>query len=309
MPEPKVSLTLTTAVVLALVRYLVVGPLFEKILGWPSKLNGATNEQYVMAQEAMAGATAMLHSMTLVPSLALVLLYSNDPVTGRPFWRSHPAATMEYTNHPRNPQLWWWNPVVNILLQFCTGYMIYDAICTFFYFKWVQLGESLTDSDVMFLGHHAATAIYMTSTRIVGAGHISAMICMFLGEFTNPFHNGHDIMARAEQLRSFSSKCCFGSSLSIFVKHLVTICFGLSYVAIRAVIAPAALVYVTYDLWKRGGASKIPLVLRLLWTLLIWGVVFGSIPWIEACYNMLLPYWAVVQGLLFRSRATLLNEL
>jgi hypothetical protein len=274
------------------------GYVFTQLLGFPSRqdvMNGkATKEEYIMTQEAVAGATAMIHSLTLVPSL-FVLLLTRHPrlasttttttTTTSPlisYWRSYPAATWE-TTASFGPI--WWNPTALALLQFCTGYMIYDAICSILYYKWIQHNTSLSASDLMFLGHHIATALYMSSTRYIGAGHISALICMFLGECTNPFHNGYDILHRAMQL-----SCCRDARIYQLLYHLDTICFCLLYIVIRAFLGPIILSYVTYDIWKHGTQCHIPLFWRILWSLLIWGVVFGSIPWITECYHMLLPF-------------------
>ena len=61
--------------------------------------------------------------------------------------------------------------------------MIYDALVQFIADRWVPgSGPVLSVADWMFLGHHAATSFYMTSARVVKAGHMSAMALMFFGE-------------------------------------------------------------------------------------------------------------------------------
>ena len=163
------------------------------------------------------------------------------------------------------------------MLQFCTGYMVYDAVFSLL----LPNNFVLQDDDVMFMGHHIVTALYMTSTRIVGAGHQSAMICMFLGEATNPFHNMFYFLQEAMKL-----DCCNGP-LAQMTEYVNTFLFASSYAVVRAVGAPLVLMFYTcYDLLANG-RKDIPLLLMILWCILIWGVALGSIPWIEECWTIL----------------------
>ena len=135
----------------------------------------------------------------------------------------------------------------------------------------------------MFLGHHIATSLYMTSTRIIGAGHMSAMMCMFLGEVTNPLHNSFYIAEFAQGL-----ECCNGE-LSQQLYYYIMMAFSMSYVLVRTFIGPLVCLHMTFNLWTRGRRdSGIPSWLLGIWTFLIWGVLVGSIPWIQDCYNMVL---------------------
>ena len=170
----------------------------------------------------------------------------------------------------------WWQESVHVLLQFCTGYMLYDAIFSML----LPNNFQIKDDDVMFMGHHIITVLYMTSTRIIGAGHQSAMICMFLGEATNPFHNMWYFLEHCMSL-----SCCNGP-LSQAAEYVNTFIFASSYFVIRSVVGPAFLLHTCYDLFAHG-RKDIPIVVIMAWCLLMWAVELGSIPWIQECWNIL----------------------
>ena len=115
-----------------------------------------------VARESVGSLAAIVHSLMLLPGLFVAL-------TSQPY---------QPTAHLSTSPLWW-QDLVTALLQFCTGYMIYDSIASFFMIKGFG---GLDGTDFLFLGHHLATTIYMTQCRYLSAGHISAMICMLLGE-------------------------------------------------------------------------------------------------------------------------------
>ena len=75
----------------------------------------------------------------------------------------------------------WWREFADALLQFCTGYMVYDSLVNSCWLRWDGERFQLSDDDYLFLAHHFMTSFYMTSTRIIQAGHMSAIICMLLG--------------------------------------------------------------------------------------------------------------------------------
>lgn len=146
-----ISFTLLIAAILYTIRLI-----FEKylvtVLEWPVGTEGT-----ILATGSFV---AILHSIHLVPGLAVALLT-------QPYRPSAHISTA--------PQ--WWQDLVNALLQMCTGYMIYDSFASFLLPK----GLDLSIEDLLFLGHHAATSIYMTQVRVLQAGQTSAMICMILG--------------------------------------------------------------------------------------------------------------------------------
>ena len=126
---------------------------------------------------------------------------------------------------------------------------------------------------------------------ITGAGHMSAMICMFLGEFTNPFHNGYYILQNA-----LSLECCRDIAWVRSLDTVNTLVFAALYVVIRSVIGPVTLLHTSYDLVARGRSNGIPLWIIVLWLTLIWGVIYGSIPWVQTTWEMLLTYFPEAGG-------------
>eukprot|EP00978_Attheya_sp_CCMP212_P027220 scaffold91019_cov49-Attheya_sp.AAC.3 len=151
----EVGFTIFGTIFLIAFRYAAVA--FLESYGW-----AANNTMTAMAAASVG---SILHSFILVPQLGVLLMT-------QPFV---PSARMNSA-----PQ--WWQESADSMLQLCTGYMFYDCLLSFVVDKWVPgVGIVYDDGDSMFVIHHIATVIYMTSTRIIGAGHQSAMICMFLG--------------------------------------------------------------------------------------------------------------------------------
>lgn len=121
--------------------------LLRKWSDWPMK------ESRIVA----GSITTIFHSSMLVPALAACLLSSH---------RYQPSGLLD--EHPK-----WWRDVTTALLQFCTGYMLYDAVVQFIADRWSPgAGFVFTSADYLFLGHHLATFMYMTSTRLIKAGHM-----------------------------------------------------------------------------------------------------------------------------------------
>ena len=108
---------------------------------------------------------------------------------------------------------------------------------------------------------------------------------MFLGECTNPLHNAFYMMEKALQL-----DCCNGPlAQQMFI--VIQIAFSIVYFIVRGPIAPAVFLPMTWDLWAHG-RKHIPVWIISLWSLLIWGVLFGSIPWTIECWDVLKKYAA-----------------
>jgi TLC domain len=251
-----VSLTIFSAMGLAIVRYLLEYGMVV-LFQWPQN-------SYV-TKNAAASAAAIVHSLQLVPSLYVCF----RTIGYNPSQKMADVSEM------------WWQTTANALLQFCTGYMIYDGLLNILWLK--SMFGNLTGEDYLFLGHHVATILYMTSTRVIGAGHQSAMVCMLLGECTNPLHNSFYIGLAAQTL-----PCCNGV-LSQFLFHWVEYLFAVMYVLARAIIAPWTFLHVTVNLWTIG-RRNIPISLLLMWCILIWGVLFGSVPWIQECWATMQKY-------------------
>jgi hypothetical protein len=177
----------------------------------------------------------------------------------------------------------WWQDSVTTLLQFCTGYMIYDALIQFGADKWVPgQGFVLSAGDWMFLGHHFATAFYMTSTRIAGAGHVSALLLMFAGEFTAPMMN----LRRIGRIVEGTQGCAIPLVTTLY--PYVNWVYALLYASFRIVVGPLLGVYISYDLiGTKEGRANVPLGLSIAWLTMCWGVIIGSIPWIKDAISIL----------------------
>jgi hypothetical protein len=141
-----ISFTLCSAALLYSVR-LAIRYVLVSLLEWPQDYEGT--------HEAPGSLAAVFHSLNLLPGLFVALATQPYEPTGH------------LSTAPR-----WWRDLVDALMQFCTGYMIYDSVASFLLVK----GLNLEGTDYMFLGHHIATAVYMTQCRVLQAGHTSAMI-------------------------------------------------------------------------------------------------------------------------------------
>jgi hypothetical protein len=181
----------------------------------------------------------------------------------------------------------WWKKFVDALLQFCTAYMLYDATINVLWLRWnpTLVKFDFSPDDVLFLAHHIVTSFYMISARVIGAGHQSAMICMLLGELTNPFSNLYLIGELAMKL-----DCCNGPTAQQ-LHYITKISFAIMYNLFRVVIAPPFFAHTTYSLLlTKKGRTNVPLPLNIFWNILIWGVCFGSASWIIMCNQIILDY-------------------
>merc|ERR1712071_5785 len=253
---PFSNISMTFSLVCSL--YLLVWRLcFRQILifiGWPDNL------KTIYACEDMS---AIVHSSSLCPVLFMLLM-------SQPY---RPSAAM--SSHPK-----WWQDGANAMIDLCIGYMIYDAFSSLIYRNYIitpgLFRIYISGGDWCFMGHHLATIIYMVSCRVLGAGQMSTMIAMFLGELTNPVQNMMLTMELAIDLGS----CCTGPWIQ-FLYPYVRFLYGLLYASIRMVIAPLFFLHISYDLlFTKQGKKNIPFGLGIVWVTLIWGVTVGAIPWI-----------------------------
>lgn len=242
-----ISLTLATIALLTSLK-LLMDQVLIGVFGWPS--------DNMVTKEASASLVAIFHSLNLVP--ALVAAFSSRAY--------NPSETADDSL---------WQQAVIALLQFCTGYMVYDGILNIIILKYPQ---GLSGSDYMFLGHHIATTLYMTSTRMVRSGHQSAMMCMLLGECTNPLHNSFYVADFAQQV-----DCCNGAFTQA-AHSKIELWFALAYCPVRAILGPVVCFHMTIVLWWRRTS---PAWLVAIWTFLIWAVILGSIPWILDCWKVI----------------------
>jgi ABC-type microcin C transport system permease subunit YejB len=101
---------------------------------------------------------------------------------------------------------------------------------------------------------------------------------MLLGEITNPLQNLYYVTQYAMMLA-----CCNGPRMG-FANAVVEVLFCGAYLVLRALVMPVAGMHMTY---KLATGRAIPSLLKVLYILLIWGVMIGSIPWIQDCWDTL----------------------
>lgn len=236
----------------------------ESVFGWPV-------DDLIHTDRAASSVPSIFHSTILCPGLIAAFLSHNY----------NPSEHISKANKR-------WQTLVSALLQFCTGYMLNDLM--FLLYRgmsedsWIP---QLSTGDLMFVGHHIVTATYMTQTRVYQAGHMSAMICMLLGELSNPVHNLYLILEIASEL-----DCCYGPIL-MKLHEFVPGIFAIIYIVLRAFVGPVFLLHCTWNLlFSKDAKENLPLWVRIFWSTMIWGVVFGSIPEIMACKDLATSFLA-----------------
>ncbi|KAL9183526.1 hypothetical protein ACHAXT_004382 [Thalassiosira profunda] len=228
-------------------------------LGWPA---GDADTYFVSACLA-----SFCHSSLIVPALGAVLWSQKYVPSGK-----------------LAPSKQWYKDATNALMGFCTGYMIYDTIAGYVVETWRPgVGPVLSGDDWTYVGHHILTTLYMVSARWKKAGHMSAMMLMFNGEFSAPIMNLHLILEKA-----LEQECCKGLRWLPAAFAYNEQLFALVYVICRVAISPFVIAYVSYDLLlTKRGRRDVPLWLSISWMPMCWGVQLGSIPWIGTCINTL----------------------
>eukprot|EP00980_Cylindrotheca_fusiformis_P019336 scaffold6638_cov127-Cylindrotheca_fusiformis.AAC.20 len=256
------SFVLFSAAFLVTVRILS-NKVLETVFGWPS--DGTVTDR------AASSIPAIVHSSLLCPGLFIAFI----------------AKRYAPTEHISKASAAW-QDMVNALLQFCTGYMLNDTI--FLIYRAQQAAGSILPhfefEDILFLGHHAVTSIYMTQTRVYKAGHMSAMMCMLLGELSNPLHNTYLVLELASGL-----DCCKDGPNLQLARTIIPPLFSAVYIFFRVIVGPPVLAYTTYDLlMNKQGRENLPLSIRLFWVAMIWAVMVGSIPEVLGCKSILEAY-------------------
>ncbi|KAL3943169.1 MAG: hypothetical protein SGBAC_002771 [Bacillariaceae sp.] len=265
LPGTSLPIGFVLASTLFFIAIRVAGNKFlEAVLGWP--------ENSTVTDRAASSIPSVFHSTLLCPGLILAL------------WARKYTPTEHISKGSEA-----WQDVVNALLQFCSGYMVNDTI--FLIYRAQQASgtwiPTVPFGDQLFLVHHFMTTLYMTQARSYKAGHLSAMMCMLLGELSNPFHNLYYIFGIASEL-----ECCYPPVAQSINAVLPTI-FAIVYVFLRVVAAPPAMLYTTYDLLvNKEGKENLPFAIRFFWVFMIWAVIFGSIPEIMTCKGIIEEFMA-----------------
>jgi len=223
--------------------------IFQRGLGWPPNSK--------KTKDAAASLASMVHAIVLCVSLAILL------ATSRPY---RPSGAKRKDAGSNSSMI---NDATTALLQFCTGYMLYDSL-GMVRDNWNTGG--LNDVDCLFLAHHAATSFCMITCQWIGAGQDSVLMLMLLGECTNPLGSLHSITKFAIQLEEPKT---FWHTIHPYVEWL----FAVSYAVVRTLIGPVVLIHIFYELLSRNGRNNVPIYISLIWLVLMWGVVLGSIPW------------------------------
>lgn len=255
--DADIVFSLRCAAVLSIIRLTFRHGLYH--LGWPV---GSPDTFYTAACMV-----SLVHCTFLLPGLGAILLSQ----------KYVPSGKLE-----TSPQ--WYQDATNSLMGFCTGYMIYDSIMGYVLEAWQPgVGPVLSADDCMFLGHHFLTGMYMLSARWKKAGHMSAMMLMFNGEFSAPVMNVHLILEKA-----LEQECCKGISWLPMAFVYNEQLFSALYLVCRVAVSPFVIAYVSYDLlFTKRGRRDVPLWLSLCWMPMCWGIQFGSIPWIMTCIENL----------------------
>jgi len=258
-----ISVSLLSAVFLTTVR-LANESFLVRFFNWP--------ENATPTKEAAASMASICHSTILCVGLIAAFLSQKYDV----------AALIKDQASKK-----WWPDFADALLQFCTGYMIYDTCVNILWLRWNPelMTVEPTADDYLYLAHHMMCTFYMTSARVIGAGYMSAMICMLTGEITNPLMNMYLMGEEAMKLG-----CCNGPTAQL-IHYWVTIAFAAAYFFVRVVVGPAYFANLTYVLlFTKRGRENVPLPLNIFWNVLVWGVAFGSVSWIQKCYGILAEF-------------------
>jgi hypothetical protein len=181
-------------------------------------------------------------------------------------------------DHPQ-----WWQDVADAALQLCSAYFLIDTICGFLIDPWVP-GHGLVfgEEAYLFLAHHVLSIFYVLSVRVYGAGEQSLFLCVLLGETTNPPFNFYLVCQTSKLL-----DCCNGP-FAVQVISMIELMTALCYISFRAVIGPVVGVGISYNIiFSKSAQTNIPIFVRIVWTVVLWGIGIGSIPYIFTFIDIL----------------------
>jgi hypothetical protein len=230
-----------SALFLTTVRILFAN-LYTSVLEWDG--------ENIRTKNVASYSVSIVHSLVLCVGLWSVL-------------KDQPYAPMAKMNIAPK----YWQDASTALMQFCTGYMVYDFMFIMIERDWVPKPE-----DYAFLAHHVVTALYMSQTRALGYGHISAMGLMFTGEVTNPSQSFHSITRYAIQMVS-------SDSLWHAVHPYAEILHAAMYGFVRSVVGPLQILHISCLLIFTKQGRSIPFRISIPWMIMTWGIIIGSIPW------------------------------
>jgi hypothetical protein len=258
-----VTFTLASFLCLSVLRIFIFQVLLS--FGWP--------ERSKMTTDAASSLTSIVHAVALCLWLSVWFAKLGH-------YRKYIPSCKLSDHKDKNVQ-----DAATACLQFCTGYMLFDSFWLFA--DTYQLGlMPLTEFEMLVLAHHALTSFYMTSCRILQAGHISAMILMLTGEISNPLMNAMFTTRFAIQL-----ECC-SSEHMMLLHSIIEHSFAVVYLIFRLTIGPACAIHLAWDvLFTKRGRQNIPLPLSIVWVSMVVIVIAGSGPFILEAVEMLQDGW------------------
>jgi TLC domain len=178
----------------------------------------------------------------------------------------------------------WWQDVADAIIQLCTGHMICDTIVGLILDRWIPgQGPKFDDEAWLFLTHHIISLLYLVSTRLLKAGQQSMLMCFLIGEVSNPTFCAYLVCQIAKTL-----DCCSGPKGMQVIRY-IEILNSIIYIPCRAIIGPIIGTHMSYLIMKNK-VSSIPIVIRILWTMIMWGIAIGSIPYIISFYKDLVGH-------------------
>jgi hypothetical protein len=147
--------------------------------------------------------------------------------------------------------------------------------------QWIPgVGVVFTKVNILFMVHHLVAFLFMTSTRLLRAGHMSCMILMFLGEVTAPIMNLRRISNAATLLQS--------TSWLVDLHPWIEVVYAAKYLFFRCLAAPVCTLHLMYDLlFTKEGRRNVPVPLSVFWIAISWGILIGSIPWMKTAVEIL----------------------
>lgn len=256
------SFAIVSAIIFIELRLLSNSIFQSSYIGFPTDTSAS--------MEASASVVGIVHSSLLVPGLLVAFMTH----------KYNPSEHIDLSPATH------WKEYVDALLQFCTGYMIYDAV--FIYMLRLDPTSSspwipeLQADDILFLVHHFMTTTYMTLARAYQAGHMSAMMCMLLGEASNPLHNSYFICQIA-----LKQDCCNGIGMQQFNFYIET-SFAFVYASLRTIIGPYYCVPMSWNLlFSNEAKQNLPIGIRCFWVFMIMAVLVGSYSWVIFTLQML----------------------
>ena len=244
------------------------------VFHWPS--------DHTNTHEAAACATGIVHSLNLVPNLWYLLRNTGGKI---PYSPSAPIKA-----YPR-----WWQQGVDAMMQLCCAHMVHDALFGVLLLRYDVATRTLnlTDMDPIYLAHHVVTFAFMMSNLLYGAGQTAGITCMFLGEFTNPVFNGNTVGQLSLGLGD--SDCC-GGPVADAIRSGLTLVNAILFVPMRGFFMPAFALWITISFFGSSDGQKMNIVLRLVWTILMWGIVVGSLPFVPNEWDLIVQHFTGSDG-------------